>query len=324
MLAMVHQSQVTFKFFQRNAEVIQRMYKKLYTTVVDNFDRFFAWMYDDYDKWLILPALMLILAFAILGYSYTTTGTAVPRGIEFTGGTEIQIQVGQQTTTEDVETALQGQLDSLTVRELSSSGDQRWLLIQTMDELDADEAQQQLDQAGIAYEGQVNVFSIGAAVSQSFLRDAQMATLLGFFIMSVVIFIAFRSIVPSVAVILAAFTDIIVSLAGMSLLGIDLTLGTIAALLMLIGYSVDTDIVLSTRVLRQRKRDLRERVRDSITTGMTMTGGAIVAFTVLLLISTSPTLDQIASVIMIGLIADIPATWTGNAILIKMHAEGRI
>jgi len=300
------------------------MYKKLYTTVVDNFDRFFAWMYDDYDKWLILPALMLILAFAILGYSYTTTGTAVPRGIEFTGGTEIQIQVGQQTTTEDVETALQGQLDSLTVRELSSSGDQRWLLIQTMDELDADEAQQQLDQAGIAYEGQVNVFSIGAAVSQSFLRDAQMATLLGFFIMSVVIFIAFRSIVPSVAVILAAFTDIIVSLAGMSLLGIDLTLGTIAALLMLIGYSVDTDIVLSTRVLRQRKRDLRERVRDSITTGMTMTGGAIVAFTVLLLISTSPTLDQIASVIMIGLIADIPATWTGNAILIKMHAEGRI
>lgn len=304
--------------------MIQRMYEKLYNTVVDNFDRFFVWMYDDYDRWLILPAVMLVLAFAVLGYSYATTGTAVPRGIEFTGGTEVQIQVGQETTTDDVENALQGDLESLTVRELSSSDDQRWILIQTMDELNGDDAQEQLDQAGIEYQGQVNVFSLGAAVSQSFLRDAQMATLLGFFIMSVVIFIAFRSIVPSVAVILAAFTDIVVSLAGMSLLGIDLTLGTIAALLMLIGYSVDTDIVLSTRVLRQRKRDLRERVRDSITTGMTMTGGAIVAFTVLLFVSTSPTLDQIASVIMIGLIADIPATWTGNAILIKMHAEGRI
>ncbi|MDY6770730.1 MAG: protein translocase subunit SecF [Candidatus Nanohaloarchaea archaeon] len=307
----------------------------------ERFNSFFDWMYDDYEKWLLLPALMLLLAFGVIGYSYVTTGDIVNKGIEFTGGSEIKIQVNDSVSQDAIEQAFSGELQNVRVRTLSGRGGTTWMLVQTsttfsrdsgnatangsdIEQIGVTEQVSQLLQSHDIPHGDISAQSLGAAVSQSFLREAQIAVALAFLIMSAVIFVAFRNFVPSMAVILAAFTDIIVAIAGMNLIGIELTLGSLAALLMLIGYSVDTDIVLSTRVLRQNQGSLKERVRDSITTGATMTVGALTAFTALFLISTSPTLDEIAAVMLLGLLADIPITWTGNAIILKMHEEGKL
>ena len=71
--------------------------------------------------------------------------------------------------------------------------------------------------------------------------------------MGLVVFIYFRTLVPSLAVILAAFSDIVVTLAIFNLTGEKLSTAGVAAFLMLIGYSVDTDILLNTRVLKKLK-----------------------------------------------------------------------
>lgn len=315
----------------------------MFDKIVEWFDRFYDFMYSDYEKWLAVPIILLALSFGVLGYSYIQTGDLVPKGIEFTGGTEIQVSSPGEVTKKDIEDAFIEEYNEVNVRTLSSGDTNRFVITtsgelsdsgsgegsQISDEEEFDDINTTqriegiLENNNIEY-NDISIQTVGAAVSQSFLLEAQIATAFAFIVMSIVIFVAFRSLVPSLAVIAAAFTDIIVAIAGMNVLGINLTLGSLAALLMLIGYSVDTDIVLSTRLLRQRKRSLKERVKDSITTGMTMTAGAIAAFAVLFIVSTSPTLDQIAAVILVGLIADIPATWTGNAIILKMHAEGRI
>ncbi|MDY6778283.1 MAG: hypothetical protein SVU32_06445 [Candidatus Nanohaloarchaea archaeon] len=287
------------------------------------FNALFDRLYTHYEKMLILPALLLLATFLILGYSMATTGKILDKSIEFEGGAEMKIPVQPGVTQDEVDQVFTQALGEVNVRTLSSGRDSKWILVETKQNIDQERALQLLQQAGINPTGEISIQTVGAAVSESFLFEAQLAFLIAFLIMSAVIFAAFRTIVPSLAVILAAFTDIIVAVAGMNLLGIQLGLGSLAALLMLIGYSVDTDIVLSTRILKQ-SGDLKERVRDSITTGMTMTLAAIVAFTVLFLMSTSPTLDEIAAVILLGLLADIPATWTGNAVILKMHSEGRI
>ncbi|MDY6789175.1 MAG: protein translocase subunit SecF [Candidatus Nanohaloarchaea archaeon] len=309
--------------------------------VVDILEDFYDRMYSSYEKWLAVPIIMLVLAFSVIGYSYISTGELVSKGIEFTGGTETQLSVPSSISEEEIRTAFSQRYEEVNVRTLSQ-GEETIFLIKTGERPDrvggseitgseenlkdintTEIVEETLNANNIPY-SDIGVQTIGSAVSKSFLFEAQIAVLFSFLVMASVIFIAFRSLVPSLAVILAAFLDIVVAVAGMNVLGINLTLGSLAALLMLIGYSVDTDIVLSTRILRQRKGTLKERVKDSITTGITMTAGAIVAFTVLFLVSTSPTLDQIAAVILIGLLADIPATWTGNAIILKMHSEGKI
>jgi preprotein translocase subunit SecF len=114
----------------------------------------------------------------------------------------------------------------------------------------------------------------------------------------------------------------------MSLLGIPLTLGSLAGLLMLIGYSVDTDIVLSTRVLKRNRGSLRSRIWSSVKTGVTMSSGGIAGFTLLYLVSTAivgqSELSNIAAVMVIGLLADMPFTWFGNAIVLKKYVNDEL
>ncbi len=320
----------------------------MFDRFAERFKDFFDTVYQDYEKWLLVPVAMLLLAFGIIGYTHVTTGEFVGKGIDFTGGSEIQIEAPATVTEQEVQQAVQSELANAKARTLTAEGDTRWILVETSttfsdsspgqpeigsgsnatdtrtSQIDAEQAVGQILDANDIVYNDISIQSIGAALGDSFLFEAQLAVGIAFLIMSTVIFVAFRTLVPSMAVILAAFTDIIVAIAGMNVLGIDLTLGSLAALLMLIGYSVDTDIVLSTRVLKQKHGDLKERVRDSITTGTTMTMGGVVAFLVLITLSTSPILNEIAAVMIIGLLADVPITWLGNTVVLKMHAEGRI
>lgn len=285
------------------------------------FRDLYDWIYERDRLALAVPIGILILAVLVLGSAYVADGEVLSKGIDFTGGTSVQVPVPGSVTADQVAPVF----PDGTVRTMSGNGN-TWIVIETTTTYnDTGEIADVFDANGIPYEGtprdDFSIQSLGSAVGAAFFRDAQMWSLVAVLIMSSVIFVAFRTVVPSLAVIFAAVTDILVAMAGMQLLGIDLTLGSLAALLMLLGYSVDTDILLSTRVLKQEKEPLRDRIYSSILTGSTMTLGAVAAFTMLWVFGTAGTLDQIASVIIIGLAADLPITWLGNAFILKWYVE---
>jgi preprotein translocase subunit SecF len=170
--------------------------------------------------------------------------------------------------------------------------------------------------------------SVGALLSSQALSQVYYALAFAFLFMSITVFIVFRNIVPSVAVILAALSDITIALGGMSLFGIPLGVASVGALLMLIGYSVDTDILLTTRVLKRREGTINERATNAMKTGFTMAAAAIgsmvtLYLVVIIFIPFAQTLSLIASVLIIGLIADILATWLMNLGILKWYMEDR-
>jgi len=143
--------------------------------------------------------------------------------------------------------------------------------------------------------------------------------------MTIVVFVSFRTFVPSGAVILSAFADIVMTAATMNILGITLSLGTTAALLMLIGYSVDSDILLTTRVLK-RKGKIEEKFSGAFRTGIVMTTTTMAAVGAMWVVSSFGSIQiiaEIASVLFIGLIFDIFNTWLTNAGLLKWYVEKR-
>jgi preprotein translocase subunit SecF len=147
---------------------------------------------------------------------------------------------------------------------------------------------------------------------------------IAFILVAAVVFILFREVVPSFAVLQAVVFDIIVALAGMSVFSIPLTLPTIAALLLMIGYSVDTDILVTERVLKRKEGGVRERAYGAFITGLTVTGTTLTVVTILALFSyfnQMTTIFQIASVLLFGLLGDLPATWFTNTVLITWWAE---
>tara|TARA_Y100000031_G_C7931710_1_gene253012 strand:- start:102 stop:425 length:324 start_codon:yes stop_codon:yes gene_type:complete len=98
----------------------------------------------------------------------------------------------------------------------------------------------------------------------------------------------------------------------------------ITAVLMLIGYSVDSDIMLTTRLLK-RQGELNKNLSSAFKTGMTMTLTSIIALSVALFItqSFSIVLSQIFTILLIGLGFDILNTWTTNASILKWYMETR-
>ncbi|MBU0763039.1 MAG: hypothetical protein KKD39_08440 [Candidatus Altiarchaeota archaeon] len=170
-----------------------------------------------------------------------------------------------------------------------------------------------------------NIRSVGPTLGATFREQGIKAIIISFVLMSIVVFIAFKEIIPCVAVIQAAVCDIVIALGGMSLLGIPLEPATIGALLMLIGYSVDTDIMLTSRTIKDRRGEFNEQVEDAIKTGLTMTGTTLAALSVIYVISTAltqiETWAHIASVLIIGLFGDLPATWFTNVGIIKWYVE---
>ncbi len=129
--------------------------------------------------------------------------------------------------------------------------------------------------------------------------------------------------VPSLAVILSAFADMAMTLAVIDYLGMKVSSAGIVAFLMLIGYSVDTDIMLTNRVLKRTSGTVNHQIWSAFKTGMSMTLPAMVAVIVSLTItkSLSPVLSQIFTVILIGLFFDILNTWITNTSLLKWYIE---
>lgn len=168
--------------------------------------------------------------------------------------------------------------------------------------------------------------SIGPALSAQALNQVYWALAIAFIFMSITVFIIFRNFVPSMAVILAGLSDIIMAAGGMSLFGIPLSLASVGALLLLIGYSVDTDILLTTRVLKRRQGTITERAVDAMKTGLTMSAAAIGAMAALYVVTvffipSAETLSNIAAVLIIGLVADVLATWLMNLGILRWYLE---
>ena len=167
---------------------------------------------------------------------------------------------------------------------------------------------------------------VGPSLSFFFLERAQTAVMYALILSAIVIFVFFRRIIPSIAVIIGALVDILAALGFMALFQIPLSLPSIAALLMLIGYSLDTDVLLTVKVTQRKEGTPADRAYGALKTGLGMTTTTLSAFGVLLVVSIFiqvPTYFQIASVMCIGLLADLVGTWFTNAVLILWHEEKR-
>ena len=108
-------------------------------------------------------------------------------------------------------------------------------------------------------------------------------------------------------------------------LGMKLSAAGIAAFLMLVGYSVDTDVLLTTRALKGKIGTLNQRILRSFKTGIFMTGTALIAVIPAFFFSTSlpDSFRQIFFILMLGLFADIINTWLVNAGIIKWYCTRR-
>jgi len=163
---------------------------------------------------------------------------------------------------------------------------------------------------------------MGSTLGQSFFKQMFVALLIAFVSMGIVFQLYFKNIYGTAAALFSAFMDIFITVGITNLMGIKLTAGGIAAYLMLIGYSIDTSILLSTKLLKE-KGDLKQGLFNAMTTGFTMSAAGIAAMGVSFLLTNNSTLRQIMLILVIGLVIDLITTWVGNVAFLRYYLERR-
>ena len=269
--------------------------------------------YSDYTsrQLVTIPLVLLAVAVGVLAVATVLLGSPVPLGIEFTGGTEMRI------VTQDSPSEIQATFDD-DVESITPIASQENTYQLTFQSDDADPLKQQAEDAGYTVE---TVSERSASFAGDSQRQALIGLLVAFAGMAVLVFLMFRTFVPSIAVVASAFSDIVIPLALMRLFGIELSLGTVAALLMLIGYSVDSDLLLNNHVIR-RRGDFYNSTFRAMRTGVTMTITSIAAMVVMATVATVlgiPLLPKIGIVLVFGLTADLMNTYLLNVSLLRYY-----
>ncbi|MDV2482878.1 protein translocase subunit SecF [Methanoculleus sp. Wushi-C6] len=261
---------------------------------------------------VVLPLVLLLLAGVLLGYTTLTTGLPITPGIDFAGGTAVTAFTSD--SRETIEATFAG-YPLLSVGEGLGNG--KYIQFGPMDD-----AQYRSLVALINEQyPDAKIDQIGETFGKTLQGQAFLALIFSFIGMAIVVFVAFRNVVPAGAVVLSAFADITITAGIMQIIGIPLSLGTTAALLMLIGYSVDSDILLTTRLLK-RKGKLDEKLSGAFRTGIIMTTTTLAAIAAMWVVATAgqiQIISEIAGVLIIGLFVDMMMTWMLNAGILKAY-----
>ncbi|MGQ3411441.1 protein translocase subunit SecF [Natrinema sp. LN54] len=266
-----------------------------------------------------VPLAVLAVALLVLSGSFLVYGTPVPLGMDFAGGSELTVQT---TTPEgDIPAAFDEQPESVT----GTGGDNQYIVRFSSTDAQALEDQATDDENGLEQDGDAEIVQSVSSTSASFGQQSQRTAMIGLAVafvgMSAIAFLLFRTFVPSIAIVLSAFSDLVIPLAFMRLAGIPLSLGTVAGLLMLIGYSVDSDILLNNHVLR-RSGDFYESTYRAMRTGVTMTVTSMAAMLVMGVAAYLFGIDLLASIgiiLFVGLATDLLNTYMLNLSLLRWY-----
>lgn len=287
--------------------------------IIGKFDNFIK---SHTDRQIVaIPIAIFVIALFIMGFTYSTSGAPVNLGMEFKGGTMISFQTDE--STEELES---NYMDYPLV-DIRKTGDRAVLQFGPME----DNIQTEVEKHVTSTYSSVEIQQVGAIYGKDLQLQTLQALLLSLIGMSVVIFLIFRNFIPSMAVIVSSISDVFIAAALMNLAGVELSLGTVAALLMIIGYSVDSDVLLTTRVFK-RRGSINEKISLAMHTGLTMTSTTLAAVVAMYVVSTYsyvliPSLSQmtllsdISIVLVFGLLVDVINTWLLNTGIIRWYSK---
>jgi len=267
-------------------------------------------------------AIPLVLA-AFFAAAFLIRG--VPMSIEFSSGTMITYRNLENSPNADaVESALSTVLvaDVKAVTTQDSATGTFGLDIQTTNALD-ENGQEQVqrtiaDQFGI--QSTPEFYAIEPAISQTYLRGAMWAMVLSFIAMFVIVSIVFRHKIVGVMLPCVGI-NMIWALGGLALLQIQFSLASLTGFLLMIGFSIDTNILLTEHMLRRVGGEPRERMATAMLTGWMITGTSLATMICINILVTNPSITQLVTVLTFGLAGDLVNTWFLNGGALVWYTE---
>ena len=200
-------------------------------------------------------------------------------GVEFTGGTEIQIKFPKGPKTDDIRNSMaESGYEAETVQQFGLASDKEYLISFSPKVVGFDQIRSFKDTLNEIIEGtpefngaQIQrIDYIGPKIGKELIQKAMLSIL--FACVGILIYLIFRFEMGfAVGAVVALFHDTIVTLGAISLTDKEFTLAIVAALLTVIGYSVNDTIVIFDRIRENIEKSLSKSFVEIINEGITQT-----------------------------------------------------
>ena len=149
---------------------------------------------------VIIPMVLLAISLVVLAFVTVTVGMPVKPGIDFSGGTAVTVITPD--TSDQIRT-LFADYPLVSISEGLSNG--KFITFATMD----DAKYKSLTTLIASKYPDAQVDQIGESFGKTLQDQAFIAMILAFIGMAIVVFVSFRTFVPSCAVVLSAFADMV-------------------------------------------------------------------------------------------------------------------
>jgi preprotein translocase subunit SecF len=268
-------------------------------------------------KWYFLAFSLIFSVAGIvsMGVHWAQIGSPVPLSVDFRGGTQVQVKFNQ---TPDIQ-AIRQATDAAGIKDASvvnydvPSGNEVLVsLPEQTNETSLDKGRQQIEDALQSHYNNAftvrNVQMVGPTVGKQLEKQALLATL--YSLLGMLVYLWFRfQLIYGVAAVVACFHDTLITVGAFALFNREISLTVIAAILTLVGYSMNDTIVVFDRIRENLRLSRRESLPDVVnrsinqTLSRTVLTSGLTFLTVLsLFIFGGPVLNNFSFALVIGIL----------------------
>ncbi len=237
-------------------------------------------------KWYFLAFSMIFSVAGIVKMSWNWEHpvggmrSPVPLGVDFRGGTQVDVQFTNPPDIDAIRRAVEaaGVKDAV-ITSFGPAADHQVLisLPEETNEAALDTGREEIESALQAHYNNyfnpntgVKVDVVGPTVGRQLEKQATLATL--YSMLGMLIYLWFRfQLIYGVAAVVACFHDTLITVGAFALTGREISLTVIAAILTLVGYSMNDTIVVFDRIRENLRLSRRESLTDLVNRSINQT-----------------------------------------------------
>ncbi|MBI2963599.1 MAG: protein translocase subunit SecF [Deltaproteobacteria bacterium] len=259
-------------------------------------------------------------------------------GIDFAGGTLIHVKFHQAVSINDIRSALESiAAKDVTVQDFGSGGSNEFIvrMLESDPELKRGLPQQISNTLSGRFRGKsdfevLRIETVGPRVGKDLRQRAVLAVLAATVVMGVYIAVRFEPRF-GVGAAVALLHDVMVAVAALSFTGMEFDLTTVAALLTLVGYSVNDTVIVSDRIRENMRKSRREplaavmnRSINETLSRTILTGGTVFLVVLALFFLGGEIIHGFAFTLLVGvLVGTYSSVYVASPIVLYMDFKPR-
>lgn len=240
--------------------------------MLKNLDRYRLLPFVQYSVlWIVISTVVILIGIGAMIYNKNTIGSYLNMGIDFTGGSLVELRLKQPVSAQDIAAIIAPFCDGEPLVQPMKSDprdvDIRLRVKTEGAKTKAEESSmrvQKLSEMVAAIEAKfggpgsailLQEAYVGPVVGRELIMNAMWALILGSIVIMIFIFIRFNNFVYSIAGIISLLHDVLIAVGGAALLRLEINSFFIAVILTIIGYSINDTIIVYDRI-RENNRNL--------------------------------------------------------------------